>query len=124
MYSEPEIELFDVVNCKLNDNEKIYYGGNQFFSHFKDLGRTFSYDFVYKNKVIEFNGDYWHCNPKKYNKNYFHKYLQLSAFDVWERDKMKNNAIQEQGFDVLVIWEDDYKQNRNKVIQECIEFLK
>ena len=88
------------------------------------MGRTFSYDFVCKNKVIEFNGDYWHCNPKKYNKNYFHKYLQLPAFDVWGRDKMKIDAIQEQGFDVLVIWESDYKQNREKVIQECIEFIK
>jgi len=48
----------------------------------------------------------------------------MLAFDIWERDKIKNNAIRNQGFDVLEIWESDYKQNKEKIIQECVDFIK
>lgn len=122
-YSDLEIEIFDILS---KNYKNAYYGNNQFFRHFKRLGKTFAYDFVLndKKKIIEFNGDYWHCNPEKYEKNYFHKYLQLYAGDVWERDRIKNNAIIEDGYKIMVIWENEYKQNKEKVIQKCIEFLK
>ncbi len=126
-YSRVEIELFGSIIKRININEnEVYFGDNQFFRYFKELGKTFSYDFVYKNKrkVIEFNGDYWHCNPIIYQKNYFHKYLQLFAYEIWERDELKNNALIQQHYDVLVIWENDYKKDKEKVIQECIDFLK
>lgn len=125
-YSDIEIELFESIIVKFDFDGEVYFGDNQFFRHFKKLGKTFSYDFVYKNKrkVIEFNEDYWHCNPIKYNKNYFHKYLQLFAYEVWERDELKNNALIQQNYEVLVIWENDYKKNKEKVIQQCIDFIK
>jgi len=123
-YSDLEIELFEIVIQKLNlINETIHYGKKQFFKYFKNLGKTFSYDFVYKKKIIEFNGDYWHCNPKKYNGNYFHKYLQMFAYEIWEKDKLKINSIKNVGYDVLVIWESDYKNHNEQTIQKCIDFL-
>jgi uncharacterized protein YaeQ len=123
MTSTPENEIFDIVTEKLNIKEKSFYGKNQFYRTFKDIGRTFSYDFVYGKKVIEFNGDYWHCNPKFYNKNYFHKYLQMIAEEIWKNDEIKNDKIIEEGYDVLVIWENDYKNNKEKIVQDCIDFL-
>lgn len=124
-YSELEIELFEKIDSEI-ESEHIYFGNNQFFRHFKEIGKTFAYDFVLsdKKKIIEFNGDYWHCNPLKYNKNYFHLYLQKFAYEIWERDKLRIDYIENEGYDVKVIWESDYKQNREKVIQECIDFLK
>lgn len=125
-YSDPEIELFESIIKEVDFDGEVYFGDNQFFRHFKKLGKTFSYDFVYKNKrkVIEFNGDYWHCNPIKYNKNYFHKYLQLFAWEVWKRDDLKNDALIQQNYEILVIWENDYKKDKEKIIQRCIDFLK
>jgi len=126
-YSEIEMELFNLLIKRININEnEVYFGENQFFRHFKNLGRTFAYDFVFKKerKIIEFNGDYWHCNPIKYNKNYFHKYLQMYAWEIWNKDNIKNNAIIQQKYDVLVIWEFDYKKDKEKIIQECVDFLK
>lgn len=123
MTSNPENEIFDEINKKLNIKDISKCGKNQFFRSFKNLGRTFSYDFVYNKKIIEFNGDYWHCNPKYYNKNYFHKFLQLTAEQIWEDNKIKIDSIIEEGYEVLIVWESDYNNNKEKTIQECLDFL-
>lgn len=31
--------------------------------------------------------------------------------------------IKNNGFDVLVVWENKYRLNRNKIVDECIIFL-
>lgn len=44
--------------------------------------------------------------------------------EIWEYDKVKYDFIENViGFEVLVIWESEYKQNKEKTIQRCIEFL-
>ena len=123
-YSEPELEMFDIIIEKLElKNKNVHYGKKQFYRHFKNLGKTFSYDFVYNKKIIEFNGDYWHCNPNTYNKNYFHKYLQMFAYEIWEKEKIKIKSIEDLGYDVLIIWECDYKYHKEETIEKCIKFL-
>jgi len=122
-YSEPELELFEKIITK-SDIKTAFYGKNQFFRFFREIGKTFAYDFVFNNKVIEFNGDYWHCNPKHYPKNYFHKYLNMTADEVWKNNDIKIQSIKNLGFDVLIVWESDYNKNKEKIIDECIEFLK
>lgn len=120
-YSYDEIELFSVVSkCVL---EKSYFGEKQYYKYFKELGQTFAYDFVYKNKVIEFNGDYWHCNPKLYKYDFFNKSKQMFATDIWNYDKIKIESIENLGYDVLIIWESDYKNNKELTIQKCIDFI-
>ena len=121
MFSLPEYELMNTLTEKLDID--AYYGDNQFFRHFTDLKRTYSYDFRYKNKIIEYNGDYWHCNPKFYNSNYFHKHLNMYAKDIWNNDKNKIDRIKKDGYVVLVVWENEYKKNKDKVIEKCIKFL-
>jgi len=122
-YSKTEIELFDYLSNILNIKDKVHYGDDQFFRYFPALGKTFSYDFEFNKKIIEFYGNYWHCNPKYYNSNYFHKYLQMFAYEIWEKDELRIKSINQAGFDVLIIWEDDFSKKRDKVIQDCINFL-
>jgi len=109
-YSKSEIDFFEQLTNKINITN--FYSGlneNQFFRRFENI--TYSYDFVYKKKVIEFNGDYWHCNPKYYDKNYYHSHRGMYAFEIWDFDKKKISSIENIGYEVLVIWEDEYKQN-------------
>jgi hypothetical protein len=72
-------------------------------------------------KIIEFYGDYWHANPKKFTEQ--HRIHKRSAKEVWERDNIKINDLRNLGYDVLVIWESEYKSNREATIKKCIQFL-
>ena len=78
---------------------------------------------MYKNKIIEFQGDYWHCNPNLYDKDFYNKVKQKTAQEIWNYDNVKKECAEYYGYDILYIWECDYYQNREEVINKCIEFL-
>ncbi len=65
------------------------------------------------NIIIEFNGDYWHRNPKSYN----------DANDIWIKDKEKYNVYLELGYRLFVIWEGDWYKDQNSVIDEIKNFI-
>lgn len=69
------------------------------------------------NLLIEYNGDYWHCNPKKYEANYYNKKKNKTAKEIWEYDKNKLYLAKKYGYNCIVIWETDYKKNKN-IIKE------
>ena len=61
------------------------------------------------NLIIEFNGDYWHCNPNKYDKDYYHIIKQKKSKDIWEEDQIRVDNIKKNGYNLEVIWECDLK---------------
>ena len=65
------------------------------------------------NLLVEYNGDYWHCNPKKYSEDYFHSKKNKTAKEIWEYDKNKLDLANQRGYNYLIIWESDYKLNPN-----------
>jgi len=91
----------------------------------KETGRAYSYDFTHKErrKIIEFNGDYWHCNPKVYTADYFHKNKQMTAEDIWEYDKVKTALAENYNYQVLSIWELDWNKDPKQTLKKCIKFL-
>ena len=70
---------------------------------FRKDGKAYAYDFTYKNKIIEYNGDYWHCNPRKYDANYYHQVGECTAKDIWDRDADKIALAKSKGYDVLSV---------------------
>ena len=90
-------------------------------------------DYLLGNKIIEFNGDVWHMNPKMYSatdifpifeKEHYRSGIGNTAADIWKYDEMKLNGYKQLGYDVKVVWESEYHENPEKIIQECIDFLK
>lgn len=82
------------------------------------------YDIVHNNRAIEFNGDYWHCNPLSYSENYYHKHSDRTAKEIWEKDALKIKALQdERNIDTLVIWESDFLKDHNNILNRCVEWL-
>jgi len=120
-YSSDEIEMIEIISERLNINPK--YGRNQFYRYFREIKQTFAYDFEFNKKIIEFNGDYWHCNPQIYKEDFFNKHKKMTAKEIWNYDKIKNDAIMNDGYQVLVIWENEYKNNKDATIQKCIDFI-
>lgn len=89
--------------------------------------RLYIYDFLYNKKIVEFNGDYWHCNPKYYketdvmNSMFNNRYMCVS--DVWSRDRAKIAFAEKMGYSVYVVWESEYRQNPQICIENCVNFL-
>lgn len=71
------------------------------------------------NLLIEYNGDYWHCNPKKYNEDYLHIKKNKLAKEIWLYDKNKLDLSSSLGYINEVIWESDYKKDKN-IIKKLI----
>lgn len=90
-------------------------------------GEFYQYDFVDRNKmkIIEFNGDCYHANPIKYNENDKPNPFRqnLTASDIWAKDKRKTEVAIENGFQLLTIWESEYKKNKELTIKKCLDFL-
>ena len=67
-----------------------------------------------KNLILEFNGDYWHMNPRKYSPTSYNKASGMTAEKIWGRDEKKINIATNHGYKICCIWEDDYKSSNNK----------
>jgi hypothetical protein len=122
-YSKPEIDLIESVINIVGIHENMYYKDNQYYLYDDINHKHYSYDYLdTKNKkIIEFNGDYWHMNPKKYKSD--DEICGIKASEIWKKDIQKTKLAKKYGFDILVIWESEYKENKNEVINKCIRFL-
>lgn len=67
----------------------------------------------------------YHANPQIYNNdNYINPYdPNLSAENIWDKDKKKKQIAEKNGFKVLYVWEYDYRKNKELIINNCKKFL-
>lgn len=88
-------------------------------------GMAYSYDFTlkHKRKIIEFNGDYWHCNPAIYEAEYFNKSKKKTAQEIWDYDQVKIELAERKGYQVLTIWESEWNDDPNRTVERCIKFI-
>ena len=104
-YSKISKELFDNLKC-----DDAYYAEEEwritlFEDERKKLNQIVMFvDFKLDDKIIEFDGDYWHQNSI-------------------EKDKLRDSILTQRGFDVLRVKESDYKKDKQKVLKLCLKFL-
>jgi hypothetical protein len=84
----------------------------------------YTYDFCFGDKILEYNGTYWHCDPRKYKSDYMHHRIGKTAKEIWESDEVKQQHAILNGYKILVIWEDDYKKNKQEILNQCINFMR
>jgi len=106
-YSKISQELFWMIYDNLTEDEKKC-------CFFKELNRevfinsnnkTYIPDFLYKNKIIEYDGSYWHNEVKDNKRNLFYD----------------NN-----GYKFLVISDNDFNRQKKPIdiVNKCINFLR
>lgn len=112
-----------ITKAKL-DGSLCRYHKNNSTEQFKLIGNGshYLYDFVYGKKIIEFNGTYWHCDPRFYESTK-KLFSGKTAMQIWKKDLEKTKLAIENGFEILHVWEYDYDNDEEKVLQECIQFL-
>lgn len=115
--SKPEKEISEHFN-NFNIEHKQQY-------HIKGLPYTYDFFILNTNIIIEFQGDYWHCNPLKYKSGQYVKFQRIGerlVDDVWARDKTKKDLAEELGYIVIQIWQNDYnKYGINFIIDKLKE---
>ena len=60
-------------------------------------------DFCYENKIIEYDGEYWHTDPTK--------------------DQERDLYLQSKGYEVMRIKHNEYRKDPYQVMKKCISFL-
>lgn len=111
--SKAEYEIFEILKDK----------GFEVAQQSRVSSRAYFYDIMIGNKIIEYNGDYWHMNPKKFQNDDFNSRLNMLAEEKWGKDAEKINHAIECGYEVMIIWERDFKKDREAAIQKCLEFI-
>lgn len=101
--SKSQKQLFDIV-------QNIYQ--DAVIEHqLVDIGISVDIFIPSKNLIIEFYGDFWHCNPNKYNSEDYNRCLHKTAKEKWELDIIRENKIKEAGYNLKIVWESDFKKN-------------
>ncbi len=128
-HSKISQELFNEITKKYLEDDKdyiFYETKNKEYTLKNNNGFYYRYDFcdLKRRKFIEFNGDIYHANPKMYKEtdkpNPFH---DRTAKEIWAIDEDKKHIAEKNGFKELIIWEKDYRDNKEKITNECIKFL-
>jgi hypothetical protein len=92
----------------------------------KQKGGLWLYDFadIKNKKIIEYNGDNYHANPLTYKSTDIpNNYKNETAQEIWDKDAEKLSVAKQKGYDVLVVWDKDYKKNKEEIIKKCLKFL-
>lgn len=119
-YSKVSQRLFKKLLNFITDKDEVWFAENQ---RERKIGHYFP-DFTYGKKIIEFYGDVFHANPQLFNQG--HKpnpYSEKTSSEIWKHDEKRLNTFRKRGYEILIIWEKDYKENKNKAIKKCLKFL-
>jgi hypothetical protein len=111
-YSKISQDLFwEIYGRLLNEYRKKCYFYELNYEHsfyvWENNMTLIQVDFKMGDKIIEFDGDYWH-----------------SKEDQIKKDIMRDDFLNKKGYLVKRIKECDYRSNKEIIINECLEFLK
>lgn len=76
-------------------------------------------DFKFKNFIIEYNGNFWHADPNKFKADDI-VHHNITAKEIWKRDDFRRSVFEKQGYIVIEVWADDYKENKEKILNEIV----
>jgi hypothetical protein len=110
--SKGEIELFNIVSDITNGDisANVYIDG-------------YNVDILCGNKVIEYFGTYWHCDPTVYHPEYLHMKKNKKACEIWKFDTKKIKKLSENGYSVIVIWEREFDNGVDYIKDKINKFL-
>lgn len=106
-YHELSVYLTTLQQSVRLDN--IYYG-------------PYDYGNVSEKKLIEFYGTYWHADPRFYDSHTMFLQKKQTAAQIWARDQAKRTFATNKGFCVYIIWEHDWRKNKQQTIENILRW--
>lgn len=97
-------------------------GGYTVIEEYRINNRPFDAAIMNQRWLFEFNGTYWHLDPRIYDVNFYDRSRGVYAWQVWHNDKLKIMEAIRRGFKVYSIWQIDWDNatNKKRFIQEII----
>ena len=83
--------------------------------YLRDVQKSVDIFIPSKKKVVECFGDYWHCNPNKFQRDYYNELVHLTAQQIWDKDKSRIELLKENGYEVEIVWENTNKKFKHLV---------
>jgi len=117
------LDLFESIVMKIGTGHTFLYDKDEKFIHDGDRPYKYDFTFVEKKKIIEFNGTYWHCDPRKYNSDYYHSVKKMTAQQIWDFDKYKIALAEKYGYSVLTVWENEFDTDPLDTLKKCLDYL-
>ena len=111
--------------AKILDGDKLCYVRN-FSLNFYENGKTKwrLFDFLIENiLLVEMNGNYFHANPRMYSEDDIIKIAkrEIKAKDIWNYDAHKMKLGKNSGYNILVLWEDEFVGMTDKEVINIIK---
>jgi very-short-patch-repair endonuclease len=130
-YSKISQKLFFSIisNYKKKELDYVFFWTKNSEYFLRSDKSIYLYDYVdlKRKKIIEYNGDQYHANPSIYKSDDTpHPYNKGKGFtskDIWAKDENKRLLAIENGFDLITIWESEYKKNPQQTLEKCIRFI-
>jgi very-short-patch-repair endonuclease len=74
--------------------------------------------------IIEFYGDTYHCNPKKYkDENQYCSWISRTVGEQWKRDQRRLACFYKNGCQVIIVWHSDWIKDQNREIRRIQDAL-
>ncbi len=73
--------------------------------------------------MIEFNGTYWHADPRKYLAEDVISRCKKTAREIWNKDQHKIEIACKQGYKVYIIWEMDWLRDKVEILYKLKRWL-
>lgn len=82
-------------------------------------------DGVIENKkiIIEYNGSFWHADPKRGYKSTDVIHHGITAKEIWDRDLEKIKTYEKYGYKVFVLWSDEFLKNKEQCLEQFKKFI-
>ena len=129
-YSRWATQCCNIIKETIND--LFYYAENEMIwqlpKEYQILlnQKVISPDLFYRGKIIEFHGDSFHGNPLIFKEtdtpHPFNKTITVKELN--QIDKIRRTYYESKGYNVLEIWENEFKINKEETIKKCLIFLK
>lgn len=90
-------------NISIDKREKVIYVGKKRYNVDAYNPDT--------NTIYEFNGDFWHGNPNKFNPDSINPIWNITYGELYHRTLEKQTKLMAAGYNFISIWESDFKKS-------------
>lgn len=130
-----------ILTCNRHESINESKQERKFMEIIESMGYVISFDsFLYKESgkkrhlfpdgiieddkiIIEYNGSFWHADPKRGYKPEDVIHHNKTAQEIWDNDKKKVKIYKKHGYSTFVVWSDEFLKDKDKVIKKFNKFV-